>query len=118
MRLSARHIYHNACVACLLCLIGLCLAWEVKLAPLRPGGSWLVLKTLPLLLPLRGLLHGKTYTFQWACMLILFYFAEGVVRAYTESGLSARLAIVEILLSSLFFITAIGSIRAHGLGDA
>ena len=30
-------------VATLLALIALCLAWELFLAPLRPGGSWLAL---------------------------------------------------------------------------
>ena len=35
----------------LLALIALCLAWELVLAPLRPGGSWLALKALPLCIP-------------------------------------------------------------------
>src|SRR5690606_28653235 len=34
---------------CLIGLIALGLAWELWLAPLRPGGSWLVLKVIPLL---------------------------------------------------------------------
>lgn len=91
----------------LVVLILLCLAWEAWLAPLRPGGSLLVLKTLPLLLPLRGILHGRRYTFQWASMFILLYFTEGVVRAWSDTGLSARLAILEVLLSLLFFVSAI-----------
>jgi len=37
----------------LIALIFLCLAWELALAPIRPGGSSLALKALPLLLPLR-----------------------------------------------------------------
>ena len=91
----------------LLALITLCLAWELWLAPLRPGGSWLVLKALPLLFPFRGVLHGQRYTFQWSSMLILGYFAEGIVRAMSDKGLSTILAIVEITLSLLFFSTAI-----------
>ena len=73
----------------LVALIFLCLAWELWLAPLRTGGSWLVLKTLPLLLPLMGILKGRRYTYQWAPMLILAYFTEGVVRAWSDKGLSA-----------------------------
>jgi len=43
---------HYASIASLIALIILCLAWELWLAPLRPGGSSLVFKVLPLLLPL------------------------------------------------------------------
>ncbi len=44
---------------CLLALIALGLAWELWLAPLRPGGSWWVLKVLPLCIPLAGLLKNR-----------------------------------------------------------
>ena len=88
-------------------LIALCLAWETALAPLRPGGSWLMLKVLPLLLPLRGILHGRRYTFQWASMLILLYFTEGIVRAWSDRPPSSTLAIIEIALSLVFFFAAI-----------
>lgn len=87
-------------------LIFLCLAWELWLAPLRPGGSWLVLKTLPLLAPLFGILHGRRYTYRWASLLIWFYFMEGTVRAWTEPGLAGRLALAEVVLSLVFFLAA------------
>ena len=93
--------------ASLIALIFLTLAWELWLAPIRPGGSWLVLKTLPLLLPLMGILKGRRYTYQWAPMLILAYFSEGVMRAWSETGLSAQLAMAEIVLSVVFFLAAI-----------
>jgi uncharacterized membrane protein len=91
----------------LIALILLCLAWETVLAPLRPNGSLLILKTVPLLLPLFGILHGKRYTYQWASMFILFYFMEGAVRAWADVGLSARLALIEVVLSTVFFGCAI-----------
>jgi uncharacterized membrane protein len=87
----------------LIALIVLCLAWELWLAPLRPGGSFIALKALPLLLPLRGIVRGNRYTYQWASMFILAYFAEGVTRAWSERGASQLLAGVEILLSVVFF---------------
>lgn len=87
----------------LIALILLCLAWEGWLAPLKPSGSQLVLKAVPLLLPLFGILKGKRYTYQWASMFILFYFTEGCVRAWADKGLSAQLAYIEILLSVIFF---------------
>jgi uncharacterized membrane protein len=91
----------------LIALIFLCLAWELWLAPLRPGGSWLVLKAAGLLLPLMGILRGQRYTYQWASMFILLYFIEGVMRAWSDRGLSARLGLIEIALSLAFFSAAI-----------
>ena len=66
-----------------------------------------MLKTLPLLAPLFGILKGKRYTYQWAGMLILFYFTEGVVRAWSDTGLAAKLALTEVVLSLIFFICVI-----------
>jgi len=99
--------FHYASIASLIALIILCLAWELWLAPLRPGGSSLVFKVLPLLLPLAGILRGKRYTYQWASMLILLYLTEGVVRAMSDKGLSVALAGVEIALSLIFFSSTI-----------
>ncbi len=93
--------------ASLLALILLCLAWETLLAPLKPGGSLLMLKAVPLLIPLFGILRGRRYTYQWASMFILLYFTEGVVRAWADSGISVTLALIEILLCLIFFCCAI-----------
>jgi len=98
-------------VSSLAALILLCLAWELWLAPLRPGGSLLALKALPLALPLAGILGGKRYTYQWSSMLILVYLAEGVTRAWSERGTSQLLASMEILLSLLFFAAAVSYAR-------
>jgi uncharacterized membrane protein len=92
-------------------LIGLCVAWELWLAPLRPGGSLMALKALPLALPLGGVLRGRRYTCQWAAMLVLAYFAEGVVRALSEAGISRTLAIGEMALSAVFFAAAVAYAR-------
>lgn len=99
-------LYFGAC-ASLLALIFLCLAWELRLAPLRPGGSWMALKSLPLLLPLFGILNGRRYTYQWASMLILAYLAEGIARAFSDNGLSAALALAEAVLALVFFTSAV-----------
>jgi len=96
----------------LIALIALGLLWELKIAPLRPGGSWLALKVLPLLLPLRGVLKGNLYTMQWAAMLILLYFMEGVVRAWSDPApLSALMAGLEIFFSLVFYLCAIFYLR-------
>ncbi|MEO8101867.1 MAG: DUF2069 domain-containing protein [Betaproteobacteria bacterium] len=94
-------------ICSLIALIALCLAWEIFLAPLKPGGSWLMLKVLPLLVPLFGVLRGNRYTYQWACMFILLYFTEGVVRAWSDRPPSSTLAVIEVALASIFFLAAI-----------
>lgn len=95
----------------LLGLIVLCLAWELWLAPLRPGGSLAALKAAPLALPLPGIVSGRRYVYQWSCMLILAYFAEGVMRAWSDRGASQWLAAAEIALSLAFFAAAIAYAR-------
>jgi uncharacterized membrane protein len=111
-RPSARDIAWIGAVTSLVALIFLCVAWELFLAPVRPGGSWLALKAVPLLVPLFGVLHGKRYTFQWTTLLIWLYFAEGIVRAYSDAGLSARLAAVEIALALAYFASAVAFVRS------
>lgn len=101
----------NACAlaaaGCLAALIVLSVAWEVWLAPLRPGGSALMLKAVPLALMLPGVWRRRVYTLQWASMLILLYLAEGVVRGMTDRGLSARLGWLECVLALGFFVAAL-----------
>ena len=92
-------------------LLFLCLAWELWLAPLRPGGSMLALKALPLLLPLFGILRGKRYTHQWMSMLSLVYAAEGLVRAVSDQGASQALAMAETVLATLLFAGCLGHAR-------
>ena len=71
----------------------------------------MALKALPLALPLGGVLGARRHTYQWAAMLILAYFAEGVVRAWSEAGLSQLLALAEIALSGVFFAAAVAYAR-------
>ncbi|MDB5815774.1 MAG: hypothetical protein JWN23_2891 [Rhodocyclales bacterium] len=90
-------------IFCLLALVALGLAWELRLAPLYAGGSWLAFKVLPLLAGLRGFLVGRRYTFQWMSLLVWLYFTEGIVRATSDRGLSSTLGWVETALSLALF---------------
>ena len=90
-------------VGSLLGLIVLGLAWELWLAPLRPGGSWLALKVLPLCIPLAGLLKNRMYTYRWVSLVVWLYFIEGVVRATSEPAPGAWLAALEVLLCLTLF---------------
>jgi len=98
-------------VGSLLGLIVLGLAWELWLAPLRPGGSWLVLKVLPLCIPLAGLLRNRLYTYRWVSLMVWLYFTEGAVRGASDRGLSARLAWVEVALCLLLFAACVLHVR-------
>jgi uncharacterized membrane protein len=100
-----------AASASLVAMIALCLAWELWLAPLRPGGSYLAFKAVPLVFPLIGIFEGKRRTYQWSSMYILAWFAEGVVRAWTERGASQFLAGAEIALSAIFFAAVVAYSR-------
>ena len=115
MRPALTSLRHAASLAAL-ALIALCLAWELWLAPLRPGGSALALKALPLAAALGGILQGRRRTYQWSSMLILAYLAEGVTRAWSEAGLSRALAWGEIALSLAFFAAAVGYARLTRAG--
>ena len=96
-------LLHRLAVTSLLGLLILCILWELVLAPLRPGGSWMIIKALPLLLPLSGTIRRNIYTMQWASMMILLYFTEGVVRAYSDAWPSQLWAGVEVLLCLMLF---------------
>ena len=99
-------------VGSLVGLIVLGLAWELWLAPLRPGGSWLALKVLPLVVPLAGLLKNRMYTYRWVSLMVWLYFTEGVVRAWSDhSGLSQLLALAQVALCLTLFIACAMHVR-------
>lgn len=89
--------------ASLIALIALCVAWELVLAPLRPGGTWLAIKALPLCIPLAGILKNRMYTYRWVSLVIWLYFTEGVVRAWSDKAPGNWLAMAEIALCLVLF---------------
>lgn len=99
----------------LLSLIGLIIlgvAWELWLAPLRPGGTLMALKVVPLLFALKGISQAKLYTFQWVAMLSLLYLMEGIVRAWSDiNTISVYMAVLEIILSALLYLSSILYVR-------
>jgi uncharacterized membrane protein len=99
-------------VLALLVLIAWCVAWETVVAPLRPGGSWLFLKALPLVFALRGVLRADLYTYQWTAMLSLLYFMEGVVRAMSDpASASVAMAWGEIAWALTLFLSTVFYVR-------
>jgi uncharacterized membrane protein len=98
-------------------LIVLGLAWEMWLAPIRPGGSLLALKVLPLCIPLAGILKNRMYTYRWVSLMVWLYFTEGVVRAWSDPAPGNYLALVEVALCLLLFIACALHVRLR-LGNA
>ena len=86
-------------------LIILNLFWEIFYNPLNSMGSLMVIKSVILLIPLSGILKKNRYTYQWSSMFILLFFIEGVVRFYSESGVSQSMALYQIILSCIFFLS-------------
>jgi uncharacterized membrane protein len=95
--------YQLIATAAFVDLFILCVSWEWFISPLRPGGSWLILKGVPLLFAIPGLWKGNVYTMQWASMLILLYVTEGLV-CILETGANFWLAAIETLLATIGFV--------------
>ena len=100
-----------AAVSSLVALIVLCVAWELWLAPVRPGGSLLAFKALPLVLPLAGLLKRRMYTYRWLSLMIWLYCTEGLVRATSDTAPSSYYAWAEVVLCILLFTACTLHIR-------
>ena len=94
-------------------LITLGLAWEMWLAPVRPGGSLLALKVLPLVVPLSGIWKNRMYTYRWVSLMVWLYFTEGVVRAWSDRAPGNYLAMAEVGLCLLLFIACAQHVRVR-----
>jgi uncharacterized membrane protein len=99
-------------LASYLLLILLTVLWEGWFAPKAPPGFWLTVKSLPLLLPLFGLLHGRPRSYVMASLLLLLYLIEGLVLLWTERrlgfapGSALPWALLETLLTLAFIVSA------------
>ena len=107
-----------------LIILGLCN--ELWLTPLHPGGSLLVLKIIPLIFSLKGVLKRDNYAMQWISMLILLYFTEGIVSAisnhllagshsatsaHPNAPLAELLGWIEVILSSVVYACSLCYLR-------
>ncbi|MCK4742417.1 MAG: DUF2069 domain-containing protein [Sulfuriflexus sp.] len=87
-------------------------AWTVYLAPptIFPISIVLLFYVGPLLIPLRGLLHGKLYTHAWVHFMALFYFIVGVMVAAGNAE-ERNYALAQVVLSILMFIGSMMYVR-------
>ena len=100
-------------IVSLIGLIALSLSWELWLAPLRPGGTLLALKALPLCIPLAGLLKNRMYTYRWVSLMVWLYFTEGATRAWSDRPPSNYYAMLEVVLCLLLFTACALHVRVR-----
>jgi len=100
-------------VAAVAALVLLALAWELWLAPLKPGGSLMALKALPLIAVLPALVRGHVRAFQWWSMLILVYLCEGIVRGLSDPDATSRLlGWIETALAGIAWFAILATVKA------
>jgi len=103
--------WHRVAIASVVALALLEFLWEWRLAPIRPGGSWLVVKTLPLVLLWPALARGSRKARQAAALLLVLYFGEALVRALSETGRHALVAGGAAAVTLLAFAAVLMSFR-------
>ncbi|MFT7412802.1 MAG: putative membrane protein [Paraglaciecola sp.] len=59
---------------------------------------WIV----PILLPAKGLIQGKPYTYAWTNFIVMYYLLHGLTAVYAVEG-ERLYALVEIILCSALF---------------
>ncbi len=91
-------------------LLALILNWFTWIDPPLefPRSMVLILVAGPLLIPLRGLLHGRRRTHQWVIFLSLAYFMGGVDVWYNQVGLRAYLGAAMTVFSIILFVGCSG----------
>jgi uncharacterized membrane protein len=104
--------WRGAFVAALAALTLHEILWELWLAPIKPGGSWLALKALPLAALWPSIARGRLRAGQWALLLLPWYVAEGVVRGWSESGRQARCAVFGAALALAALAAGLAWVRA------
>lgn len=90
----------------------LIVAWYGWLSPPVRLPAYLALLALgtPLLFPLRGLLHGRPYTYAWSLFLALGYATHAAIELYSTPS-DRGLALLELLLVLLWYSGATGYVR-------
>ena len=95
-------------VAAAVALIVLSVLWELVLA--RTGHGTLVLKAVPFVVALPGLLRHRMVTYRWLSLAVWLYVAEGVVRL-TDRAPGNWLAGLELALSIVLFTACATQVR-------
>lgn len=111
---SAQRLWQIAITAHFM-LLALVISWQGFISPhphvssLTMTGVW----TIPLLLPLIGMLKQKAYTHAWANFVLMLYFLHSLTIIATNVD-ERSLAIVELILTSTLFGANILFTRTKG----
>ena len=103
-RLSTTHLKYIALSGYFSLLIFMPL-WLIFISPssgLSPTLT-LVMFTLPLLLPLRGLIAGNPYTYAWANFVVMIYFLHSTTTLWVSPE-DVIWASLELIFASIMFI--------------
>jgi uncharacterized membrane protein len=99
---------HPLKIICLICLSGLLLTqaslFLIKDDPINL--YWMLVITLPLLLPLKGFFLDVLYTYRWTGFLTLFYFCVGISELFSNPKLSTY-ALFTSTFSTFLFLASI-----------
>jgi len=87
-------------------LLALILNWFTWIAPpvVLPRAFPIIALAVPLLFPLRGILHGRRYTHQWTSFLSMVYFAIGIDAWLNAAAGAAWLGATMVLFSLALFV--------------
>jgi len=102
------HALKVTCLLSWLTLVGLQLS-----LPLLTTNYWLLLLVLPLLIPLRGLLGDRRYTYKWIGFVTLLYFCIGISESFSNPelrlyGFATTIASTSLFLASIYYARYLG----------
>jgi uncharacterized membrane protein len=85
-------------------LIVLILVWHFALTIDKTTSSLFTLLfwVMPILLPAKGLIAGKPYTYAWTNFIVMYYLLHGLTAVYAVDG-ERIYALVEIILCTALF---------------
>jgi uncharacterized membrane protein len=85
-------------------LIAWLVIWHFFLTPDKVTSTLftVLLWIIPILLPMKGLLQGKPYTYAWTNFIVMYYLLHGLTSIYAVEG-ERLYALIEILLCCALF---------------
>ena len=115
MKIAISKRYYYLALTSYFSLFFLLMAWNTLIFPSTqfPVALVLIVFITPLLLPLRGFLHGRKKSSAWLGYISLIYFMHGISEAYVNSA-ERLLAVLEILFSLLLFLGIMFYLRNLG----
>ncbi|MGR9052609.1 MAG: DUF2069 domain-containing protein [Gammaproteobacteria bacterium] len=111
---TSSQYYYGLALAGFFGLFALLMAWHTVLAPSvrYPVAMVLLVTVTPLLVPMRGLLHGRLKSCAWAAYISLIYFIHGSIETYANAA-ERTFAGLEVLFSMMLFFGATFYVRGR-----